>query len=75
MTERLKQAFEQAAAALLPEEQDQLADFVLKLLDADDDSKWDATFAENPGKFDRLADNALAEIHAGRATPVDPDKF
>jgi hypothetical protein len=66
---------EKAGAALEPEEQDQIADFLLKLLDADDDAKWDATFAEYPDKFDRLADNALAEIRAGRATPLDPDKL
>jgi hypothetical protein len=75
MTERLKQAFEQAATVLLPEEQDQLADYILKLLDADDDAKWDAAFAESGEKFDRLADNALAEIRAGRATLLDPDKL
>jgi hypothetical protein len=75
MTERLKQAVEKAAAALLPEEQDRLADFLLKLLDADDDAKWDTAFAENPEKFDQLAENALAEIRAGLATPLDPDKL
>jgi hypothetical protein len=65
LTERLKQAMEKAATALLPEEQDQLAERILALLDADDDAKWDATFAENPEKLDRLAEAALADYHTG----------
>jgi hypothetical protein len=72
-SERLKQAVEQAAAALLPEEQDLLADYILKLLADDNDAKWNETFAGE--KFDRLAENARAEIRAGRAAPLDPDKL
>jgi hypothetical protein len=75
VTERLKQAFERAATALSPEEQDELAVQLLKLLEADDDAKWDATFAASEEKFDRLAEKARAEIEAGLATPLDPDKL
>lgn len=75
MTARLKQAVEQAAGALLPEEQDRLADWILNLLDADNDAKWHATFAKDWEKFNRLAEKARAEIEAGKATPLDLDKF
>jgi len=63
------------AASLLPEEQDWIADQIIALLNADADSKWDETFAKDPEKFDRLAQNALAEIRAGRTSRLDPDKL
>jgi hypothetical protein len=75
MTDRLKQAFEQAATKLADEEQNQLADWLLKLLDADDNANWDATFAATGEKLDRLADAALDDFSAGRATLLDPDKL
>jgi hypothetical protein len=88
MTERLKQAVEQAAAVLPAEEQDALADLLLRLteeetalaelvamLDAEDEAKWDAAFAASGDKLDRLADKAMADYRAGRTTLLDPDKL
>jgi hypothetical protein len=88
ITKRLKQAVEQAAAVLPAEEQDVLAGLLLRLaeeqsalaklaamLEADDDAKWDTAFAADWEKFDRLAENARADIAAGKATPLDPDKL
>jgi hypothetical protein len=75
MTERLKQAVENVAAALLPEEQDQLADSLLRMLDADDEALWDAAFADSGEKLDCLADQALDDFRAGRTTPLDPEKL
>jgi len=88
MTERLKQAVEQAATMLPAEEQDALADLLLRLteeevalaelvamLDAEDEAKWDAAFASSGDKLDRLADKAMADHRAGRTTLLDPDKL
>jgi hypothetical protein len=72
MTDRLKQAFDKAAATLLPEDQDQFADYLLKLLDADDEGKWDATFAATGEKLDKLAQQAIDDYRAGR---TDPEKL
>jgi hypothetical protein len=46
------------------------------LLDADDEAKWDAAFAESGDKLDRLAETALSDFRAGRMTPLDdPEKL
>ena len=74
MTERLKQAMGKVAT-LIPEEQDQVADLLLRWLDADDDARWDAAFAESGDKIDRLADRALEDFRAGHTTPLDPEKL
>ena len=88
MTERFKQAVEQAATVLPAEEQDALADLLLRLteeevalaelvamLDAEDEAKWDAAFAASGDKLDRLADKAMADYRAGRTMLLDPDKL
>ena len=75
MTERLKQAVEQASRQLSPEDQDYLADRILALLRADDDATWDAAFAASGDKFDKLAQRALDNYRAGRTEPLDPDKL
>ncbi len=72
MTDLLKQAFERAAA--LPEwEQDELAAILMDAIESD--QRWEAALAKDPGKLERLADNALEDIRAGRSEPLDPDKL
>jgi hypothetical protein len=74
-TDLLKRAFEKAAAELPDYEQDDLAERLLKLLESDNDARWDALFAQSPDKLDRLAQRALEDWEAGRATPLDPEKL
>jgi len=75
MTERLKQAFEEALRVLLPEEQDEFANQISSLLAADDDARWNAAFEESRDKLDRLANRALEDYRASRTKPFDPEKL
>ncbi|MEZ4863146.1 MAG: hypothetical protein R3C14_17645 [Caldilineaceae bacterium] len=47
-------------------------DEFLEDADTENDAKWEAIFASDEGQtaLDRLADEALAEIHAGKAKPM-----
>jgi hypothetical protein len=70
MREKLKKALE-----LIPEsEQDQLGQYLLDLL-ANDDTQWEKAFAHSGNLRDRLEKQAIEEILAGRAEPLDPDKL
>ena len=77
MSALLAKAFE--AAAQLPEEaQDAIARALLAeieaRLDAEDDAKWDALFADPRSEefLKRMADEVRADIDAGRTTDCDP---
>ena len=85
MTERLKQAVEQAAAVLPPEGQELLADALFlvaqeqnalnSLLAALDELKWAAALANSQDKLERLADRALEAYEAGEVDPLDLNKL
>jgi hypothetical protein len=70
MTELLKQAM--AAAAKLPDaEQDVLARWILENLESE--RRWDELFARSPDGLAQLAEEALAELRAGKTQPLDLD--
>ena len=71
MTNLLEKAF-QEAAKLSEEEQDTLARAVLEELASE--RPWDELFSHSPDLLDELADEALAEHHAGRTEKLDPKK-
>ena len=62
MTELLTRAF-QAAERLPTQEQDALARWILDELESE--RRWTEAFAASPDALARLADEALAEHHAG----------
>ena len=72
MTELLRKAFEEASK-LPPSDQDALASVLL--LEIEGEYQWDATLARTPDTLAGLADAALAEHHAGKTQPLDPDKL
>jgi hypothetical protein len=43
------------------------------LQELEDERRWDRSFANSQDALARLADEALAEHHAGRTEPLDPD--
>ncbi len=68
MTELLEKAF--AEAAKLPQEaQDMLARMLLDELWAEE--KWAGAFAQSQDKLALLADEALAEHHAGKTKALE----
>ncbi len=70
MTELLTKAFEKAAH-LPPEEQDELARWLLEELE--DEARWDEAFAASQDALSKLADEALEDHRQGRTKPLDPD--
>lgn len=72
MTNQLEQAF--AKAAKLPKrEQDALAAWLL--LELEDERRWKRAFKAGRRRLGELADEALAELRAGRTKPLDPDRL
>ena len=72
MTSLLEQAFAQAAK-LPPHEQDAIADWLLKELEAD--KRWDEAFAASQDSLSKLAHEAIAEHRQGKTQELDPDKL
>ena len=72
MTELLEKAVA-AAATRPPDEQDTLASLLLSELEAE--KRWTDVLRKDPGKLQRLADEALQEMRAGRITELDPDRL
>jgi hypothetical protein len=68
MTERLKQAFDEASK-LPREEQDALAEVLLADLAAE--TKWAALFESSQSKLGELGDQALAEFRQGKTRPFN----
>ena len=60
-------------SALPPEEQDRIALWLLDELR--DEERWTQAFSGSQHVLSRLADEARADIKAGRATQLDPDKL
>jgi hypothetical protein len=72
MTKQLEHAF--AKAARLPKrEQDALAEWLL--LELEDERRWKKAFKASRRALGELADEALAELRAGRTKPLDPDEL
>ena len=68
MTRLLEEAV--AAMARLPAgDQDAVASLILAELEAE--KGWQEALAKNPEKLQRLADEALEDIRAGRVTGLD----
>jgi len=74
MTELLKKAVKRISDELSGREQDQIAEYLLRLID-EDDAQWDAAFAKSPEKLRRLADKALKAHRSGRTTVLDVEKL
>jgi hypothetical protein len=71
MTQLLERAVNEAAR--LPEtEQDALASLLLEEIASE--ARWSESFASSQDTLARLADEALAEFHAGRTLPLDPER-
>lgn len=59
-------------SALPPEEQDRIAQWLLGELQ--DEERWTQAFSSSQDALGRLADEARADVKAGRATQLDPDQ-
>ena len=71
MTKILDKAIEEARK-LPPEEQDALGAIILE--EIADEARWARKFAETQDVLEKLADEAIAELKAGRTTPLDFDR-
>ncbi len=74
MTELFKKAIEKAAQELPDYEQDEFGRWLLEAIESDE-RRWDAAFAQSGHVLDRLENQALEDIKAGRTEPLDPDKL
>ena len=72
MTTLLERAFEEAAKRSVAE-QDLLASRMLAELEAEDDI--DRAIAASTNKLERLANEALIELRAGKTEELDPDRL
>jgi hypothetical protein len=72
MTEQLEKAFAEAAK-LSDEEQDAIAAWLLEELASE--GRWARAFTSTADTVESLANDALAEHHAGRSQPLDPDEL
>lgn len=78
MTKTLQQAFEHLSIELSSEEQNQFAQLVLSdfdqirnlILIAEDEQKWNQSFAASQDGLSKMADEALAEHAAGLTIPM-----
>lgn len=69
MTRLLEKAFEEARK-LSEEDQDALAWQMLE--EIADDRRWNEVFARSQDALEKLADEARADIKAGRTVELDP---
>ena len=71
MTRLLERAISEASRLPDPE-QDALASLLLEEIASE--TRWSAAFADSQTQLARLAVDALAEFHAGRTLPLDPER-
>jgi aspartate/glutamate racemase len=72
MTKLLERAVKKVRT--LPDsEQDAIAALILEELE--DEARWDKSFARTQDVLARLADEAMAEDHAGKTEALDPDRL
>lgn len=74
MTDLFKRAVEKAAQEFPDYQQDEFALWLLEVIESDE-KQWDAAFAQSSHVLDRLENQALEDIKAGRTEPLDPDKL
>jgi hypothetical protein len=72
MTKLLQKAFDEASK-LSEAEQDTLGRVLLEELASE--RRWDELFSGSHDLLEELADQALAEHHAGRTEKLDPEKM
>jgi hypothetical protein len=72
MTELLKQAFAQASK-LSPQQQDVVADWLLRELEAD--NRWDEVFIKSQDILAKLGSEAIAEHRQGITQEFTPDNL
>lgn len=72
MTQLLKKAFDQASQ-LTPEEQDELAKWLLEEMASE--KRWDEAFGASADRLKALAEEALQEAREGRTEELDPDRL
>ena len=72
MTQLLERAF-QEVARLPVAQQDEIAAWLLAELEAE--ARWDELFADSQDFLAQMADEALAEHHAGRTKVLDPEQL
>ncbi len=70
MTQALDAAIAKLAA-LPPEEQDRVAQWLLDELA--DEERWERSFAASQDLLERMADEAVEDERSGRTTELDPD--
>lgn len=70
MTTLLQHAIEQVNQ-LPPEDQDSFAAWMLEALQKE--HRWQELFAQSQDLLAKMADEALAEMRAGKTEPLDPD--
>ncbi len=68
MTKQLQKAFKKASA-LPPQEQDVIADWLLKELESEE--RWGRLFANSQGALSKLAAEALEEHHKGETRNLE----
>jgi hypothetical protein len=71
MTPLLERAISEAGRLSEPE-QDALASVLLEEMASEE--RWSAAFANSQTQLARLAADALAEFHAGRTLPFNPER-
>ena len=71
MTQLLERAFGEAARLSGPE-QDALAGVLLDEMASE--ARWNEAFVNSQDHLAHLAASALAEFHAGRTLPFDPER-
>ncbi len=72
MTQALANVFSQLSS-LPADEQDRIAGWLQSELVSEDG--WTRRFAQSQDLLNALADEALADLAAGRTTDLDPDKM
>ncbi len=72
MTKLLEEAFLKASQ-LSSEEQDALADWLLRELESE--SRWEKLFFKSQNELSNLAADALAEHRRGETEELDPDRL
>jgi hypothetical protein len=72
MTQLLEKAFAEASK-LSVEEQDAFARWMLEELE--DEQRWQKSFVQSANLLERMADEALADLDAGRTEELDPDNL
>lgn len=72
MTQALENVFSQLSS-LPPDEQDRIAGWLQSEFASEEG--WSRRFAQSQDALNALADEALADLAAGRTTNLDPDKM